>query len=281
MPHDLGITGPRDQRKDEYIGKRSLFTHVAKDKARKQFVGLSVGRGEAPLPTGAHVVCRRGQGAPVARLRHLELYEPDPRPAGRARPRGRGLFAHRARRSPSTIWARNGEPRSPPPSRSIRKGSGSMREMAWPPARRTEGSLLDRPRLTARALTGPRACAGLGRSRGGDCGARARRAASRPLCAGAGGRACARASRATGRCSSRRRALGAADGWRDGLCATAVDDGWAAVDVTGADAASALAQGTSADLAAGSPSAAVLFAGLRCLLRRTEAASGCMSRRRG
>ena len=60
--------------------------------------------------------------------------------------------------------------------------------------------------------------------------------------------------------------LGAADGWRDGWCATAVDDGWAAIDVEGPDAPSALAQGTSADLAAGSPSAAVLFAGFRCLL---------------
>ena len=56
MPHDLGITGPREQRKDEYIGKRSLFTPVAKDKARKQLVGLNVVRRETPLPTGAHVV---------------------------------------------------------------------------------------------------------------------------------------------------------------------------------------------------------------------------------
>ena len=40
MPQDLGITGPRDQRKDEYIGRRSLFTPAAKDKARKQLVGL-------------------------------------------------------------------------------------------------------------------------------------------------------------------------------------------------------------------------------------------------
>ena len=60
MPHDFGITGPREQRKDEYIGKRSLFTPVAEDKARKQFVGLSVGSGEAPLPTGAHVVAGAG-----------------------------------------------------------------------------------------------------------------------------------------------------------------------------------------------------------------------------
>jgi sarcosine oxidase, subunit alpha len=67
MPHDLGVTGPRDSRADEYIGKRSLFMPVATDKGRRQFVGLSVAAGEAPLPTGAHVAtgagrARRSQG---------------------------------------------------------------------------------------------------------------------------------------------------------------------------------------------------------------------------
>ena len=67
MPHDLGATGPRDSRPDEYIGKRSLFMPVAADPRRKQFVGLSVGPGETPLPTGAHVMAgagkaRRSQG---------------------------------------------------------------------------------------------------------------------------------------------------------------------------------------------------------------------------
>jgi sarcosine oxidase subunit alpha len=61
MPHDLGVAAPRDQRKDEYIGKRSLFMPVAKDEGRKQFVGLSVAQGEAPLPTGAHVVAGAGK----------------------------------------------------------------------------------------------------------------------------------------------------------------------------------------------------------------------------
>ena len=56
MPQDLGITGPRDQRKDEYIGKRSLFAPAAEDKTRKQLVGLSVASGEPVLPTGAHVI---------------------------------------------------------------------------------------------------------------------------------------------------------------------------------------------------------------------------------
>jgi sarcosine oxidase, subunit alpha len=56
MPHDLGAGGPREQRKDEYIGRRSLFIKAAKDPSRKQLVGLSVPIGAAPLPTGAHVV---------------------------------------------------------------------------------------------------------------------------------------------------------------------------------------------------------------------------------
>jgi sarcosine oxidase, subunit alpha len=67
MPHDLGVTGPRDSRADEYIGKRSLFMPVATDPRRKQLVGLSVAPGETPLPTGAHVTtgagrARRSQG---------------------------------------------------------------------------------------------------------------------------------------------------------------------------------------------------------------------------
>jgi sarcosine oxidase subunit alpha len=67
MPHDLGVAGPRDSRTDEYIGKRSLFMPVANDPRRKQFVGLKVAAGEAPLPTGAHVAmgagaARRSQG---------------------------------------------------------------------------------------------------------------------------------------------------------------------------------------------------------------------------
>jgi hypothetical protein len=64
--------------------------------------------------------------------------------------------------------------------------------------------------------------------------------------------------------------LAAPEGWRDGWCATGLDDGWAAVEVFGANAPQALAQATSADLAAGSPSSAILFFGLRGLLARTS-----------
>jgi len=63
--------------------------------------------------------------------------------------------------------------------------------------------------------------------------------------------------------------LAAIDGWRDRWCATSVDDGWAAVEVSGADAPQALMQATSADLASGSLSAAVFVFGLRALLAKT------------
>jgi sarcosine oxidase subunit alpha len=61
MPQDLGVTGPRDSRADEYIGKRSLSMPIANDPRRKQLVGLSVAAGEAPLPTGAHVTAGAGR----------------------------------------------------------------------------------------------------------------------------------------------------------------------------------------------------------------------------
>ncbi len=55
MPHDLGITGPRDKREGEFAGKRSLFTDNALRTDRPQTVGLAVEGGEK-LPTGAHAV---------------------------------------------------------------------------------------------------------------------------------------------------------------------------------------------------------------------------------
>ena len=94
MPHDLGVTGPRDSRADEYIGKRSLFMPVANDPRRKQLVGLSVESEEAPLPTGAHVVARRRSRAALSRLRDVELFQPDPWPPDRAWPCGSGSIAH-------------------------------------------------------------------------------------------------------------------------------------------------------------------------------------------
>jgi len=55
MPHDLGWTGPRDKRKDEYLGRRSLFTPEANREDRRQLVGLQTDE-NTPLPTGAHLV---------------------------------------------------------------------------------------------------------------------------------------------------------------------------------------------------------------------------------
>jgi hypothetical protein len=145
-----------------------------------------------------------------------------------------------------------------------------MREMNWPPARRTDGMLIDRARLQARALSGR----GSALISGEIEGAIAALAPGAPILG-----LYAPAPEGThALCIARDRALlvtpaplGAADGWRESWCTTSVDDGWAAVDVDGPDAPLALAQGTSADLAANSPSAAVLFAGLRCLLARTQA----------
>jgi hypothetical protein len=144
-----------------------------------------------------------------------------------------------------------------------------MRETAWAPARRAEGLLIERPRLMARALP-PRGHALIS----GDLAAAiAAIAPGAPIL----GLYAPSPEGAHALSIARDRALlvtpaplGAIDG-RDGWFATSVDDGWVAVDVEGPDAPSALAQGMSADLAAGSPSAAVLFAGLRCLLARTDA----------
>ena len=55
IPADLGINGPRDKRRDEFVGKRSLFTENAQRSDRQQLVGLTVHSAE-PLPTGAHAV---------------------------------------------------------------------------------------------------------------------------------------------------------------------------------------------------------------------------------
>ena len=145
-----------------------------------------------------------------------------------------------------------------------------MREMRWPAARERAGVLIDRPGLKARELDG------LGQTLiSGDLDA-----AVSALAPGAPilglyalapeGAHALRIGRASALLVTPA-PLAATNGWRDGWCATSVDDGWAAVEVTGADGPQALAQGTSADLAAASPSAAVLVFGLRALLARTPA----------
>jgi hypothetical protein len=148
-----------------------------------------------------------------------------------------------------------------------------MRETRWPAARGRAGLVIDRPRLQARALDR------IGQTLiSGDIEAAV--AALAPAAPTLGLYALApdgaHALR-IGRMSAllvTPAPIAAPDGWRDGWCdgwcATSVDDAWAAVEVSGADARQALAQATSADLAAGSPSAAVLVFGLRGLLARTE-----------
>jgi hypothetical protein len=143
-----------------------------------------------------------------------------------------------------------------------------MREMEWPPARGGGELLIDRRRLTAWRL------GELGQTLiSGDLEAAvAAIAPGAPMLGlyalapeGAHGLRIGRASALLITPAP----LSVVAGWRDGWCATSVDDGWAAVAVSGADAAHALMQATSADLASGSPSAAVLVFGLRGLLTRT------------
>jgi hypothetical protein len=145
-----------------------------------------------------------------------------------------------------------------------------MRETQWPAARGRAGLLIDRPRLQARAQDG------LGQTLvSGNV-----EAAVAALAPGAptlglyalapDGAHALRIGRASALLVTPS-AISAPDGWRDGWCATSVDDGWAAVEVSGADAPQALMQATSADLAAGSPSAAILVFGLRGLVAQTKA----------
>lgn len=60
MPHDLGWTGPRDRRPDEFVGKRALFTPEARRGDRRQLIGLVAEDGGGPLPTGAHIASGAG-----------------------------------------------------------------------------------------------------------------------------------------------------------------------------------------------------------------------------
>jgi hypothetical protein len=145
-----------------------------------------------------------------------------------------------------------------------------MRETQWPAARGWAGLLIARPRLQVGALDG------LGQTLiSGDLeaaiGALAPGAPTLGLHALApDGAHALRIGRGSALLVTPA-PIAAPEGWRGGWCATSLDDGWAAVEVSGADAPQALMQATSADLAAGSPSSAVLFFGLRALLARTQA----------
>ena len=56
MPHDLGFGVPRRKKQAAFVGDRGLQTEAANDPDRRQLVGLSVPKGAAALPTGAHLV---------------------------------------------------------------------------------------------------------------------------------------------------------------------------------------------------------------------------------
>jgi hypothetical protein len=144
-----------------------------------------------------------------------------------------------------------------------------MREMEWPPARGGQELLIDRQSLTARRLTK------LGQTiiSGNLEAAVAELAPAAPMLGlyalapeGAHGLRIGRTSALLVTPAP----LATVDGWRDGWCATSVDDGWAAVEVSGRDAGQTLMQATSADLASSSPSAAAFVFGLRGLLARTS-----------
>ena len=149
-----------------------------------------------------------------------------------------------------------------------------MREHDWRPARSPEGTLIEKPRLVARAREG-RGCTLIS----GDI--EAALAALAPAAPLLGLYAPVPDGPHALRIARDRALLvtpapsAAPDGWQgngeSGWCATSVDDGWAILDVEGADAPLALMQGTSADLSARSPSAAVRFMDVVCLLARTEA----------
>jgi len=141
-----------------------------------------------------------------------------------------------------------------------------MREMEWPPARGGAGLLIDRQRLNARRL-------GQTLISGDLEPAIAEIAPGAPmlgLYALAPESAHALRIARTSALLVTPAPLSILEGWRDGWCATSVDDAWAAVEISGAGAAEALMQATSADLASGSPSAAVLVFGLRGLIVRTR-----------
>ena len=124
-----------------------------------------------------------------------------------------------------------------------------MRETAWAPARRGTGTLIDRPRLTGAGADG-RGHTLISGDLGAAIAALAPGAPILGLYAPAPDGAHALRIARDQALLVTPAPLGAAEGWRDGWCATTVDDGWAAIEVEGEDAPSALAQGTSADLAA-------------------------------
>ena len=153
MLYDLGVTGQRGSRADEYIGKRR--PPCPSPGPAPQTTGRPECRG-GRRGAADRRACRRrrGQSASVAWLRDVKLLQSHPRRHGRAWPDRSGAVAHRrdgGRLPPRRRAARDDHG---PRSRSIDTESGYMREVEWPPARGGARLLIDGPRLTAGRLGG-------------------------------------------------------------------------------------------------------------------------------
>ena len=195
---------------------------VAKDQGRKQFVGLERRRRRerrcrpARMSSTGAGAARRSQGYVTS-----SYMSPSARPAGRARPRrGRARAHGRDGRRLSSRRRAARDHRARRRARSGRKAAPCVRR-DWPPARGRPG-LAHRPAAPAGAgARRARPDADLGRSRSGGRRARARRA-DRSASMRSRRRARMRcASAATSALLVTPAPLAAADGWRDGWCATA------------------------------------------------------------
>ena len=84
-PADLGLGG-MVKKKGDFIGRRSLFRSETSATDRKQLVGLLTDDPKVVMMEGAHVIGTRGgkrSAGADARLGHLELFQPEPRPLDR------------------------------------------------------------------------------------------------------------------------------------------------------------------------------------------------------
>jgi sarcosine oxidase subunit alpha len=73
MPHDLGVSGPRDKRQST-VGKRSLFTENASRPDRQRLVGLTVAAQHRCKP--ARTVSKRRVASAVRRLQTSNYFSP-------------------------------------------------------------------------------------------------------------------------------------------------------------------------------------------------------------
>ena len=106
-PDDLGLGG-MVKKTGDFIGRRSLFRSDTMRDDRKQLVGLLTDDPNVVLMEGAHVIGTRGgerAAGADARPRHLELFQPEPRPLdrhgdgeGRAEAHGRAALGVAPRR---------------------------------------------------------------------------------------------------------------------------------------------------------------------------------------